>query len=305
MALWISEKVWKDSKATGNELVLLLALADHANDKRVAWPGTRSLQEKCNITSRDTLYRNLTKLEVTGELIIEPRKGPHGTNLYHVCTGISLSVVDYMRADLGLPTRQELMKNGRKQNLNDGKSKISESMQDPPEQAQGKVEEFVPKQYKVQTCEMVPVCEVSGTGLEVGGTNFEMKGTKVVHKPSLTVIKESSINQFNGKFDFLKFQNQVKSQIPQCEKFLPLFEASKFMGIFSNEENFPVLYLQCSDKRSQEILNSRYRSTCKSVFASMLLNPDCEVIFTNSQQIVFSHEGTMQLENMVSVKGED
>lgn len=108
MAISVIDRVWKKSSAKANGLLLMLAIADHANEHGLAWPGFRTLQEKTKIASRETIANNLRQLEITGELIIEHGKGPHGTHWYQVCSGLTLEKVDQMRAEKGLPSRQEL-----------------------------------------------------------------------------------------------------------------------------------------------------------------------------------------------------
>lgn len=108
MAISIIDRVWKKSGAKANGLLLMLAIADHANEHGLAWPGFRTLQEKTKIASRETIANHLRQLEIMGELIIEHGKGPHGTHWYQVCSGLPLEKVDEMRADKGLPSRQEL-----------------------------------------------------------------------------------------------------------------------------------------------------------------------------------------------------
>jgi len=77
--------VWKKSKAKGGTLLVLLAIADYANEKHddVAWPSVRTLAAKARMTERNVQLA-LKRLEKSGELAIEPGKGPYRTNLYRV-----------------------------------------------------------------------------------------------------------------------------------------------------------------------------------------------------------------------------
>jgi hypothetical protein len=74
--------VWEHSTAGGNTLVVLLRIADHADDYGIAWPGIDtphglSWSARC---SRATVQRAITKLEEAGELQVFARNGE--TNVY-------------------------------------------------------------------------------------------------------------------------------------------------------------------------------------------------------------------------------
>ncbi len=64
--------------------LMLLALADNANDAGVCWPGIDTLAGKCAVT-RSAVMRTLTRLEESGHVQVERRPG-HG-NVYHVLPG--------------------------------------------------------------------------------------------------------------------------------------------------------------------------------------------------------------------------
>ena len=82
MSIRVMSAVWKRSKAAGSELLMLLAIADHADDDGKAFPGTTSLAKKTRTTPRNV--RNLTKaLEELGELRIE-YGGGRFSNTYYV-----------------------------------------------------------------------------------------------------------------------------------------------------------------------------------------------------------------------------
>jgi len=75
--------VWEHSKQSGTKLLLLLALADHADDKGVCWPGIDRLARKTR-QSRRNVTRLLAELQKSGEIRIGVNEGPHGTNLYYL-----------------------------------------------------------------------------------------------------------------------------------------------------------------------------------------------------------------------------
>ena len=84
-------RVWQHSQQSGTALVLMLAIADHANDDGfMAWPSISSLARKAR-TSERQVYRLVSQLTEVGELEVRRRAGPHGTNLYRVLTPDTVS----------------------------------------------------------------------------------------------------------------------------------------------------------------------------------------------------------------------
>jgi hypothetical protein len=74
--------VFKKSKSTLGERLVLLALADHANDEgRNAYPSLGTLAEKSRLCERQ-VRRCIRKLEKSGELTVEIGEGWNGTNMY-------------------------------------------------------------------------------------------------------------------------------------------------------------------------------------------------------------------------------
>lgn len=81
--------VWKHCRYKGGAKVVLLALADNANDEGVAWPSVETLSEKAELTRRQT-QRILDRLEADGVLIIynrvmEGKPTQHFSNVYVIC----------------------------------------------------------------------------------------------------------------------------------------------------------------------------------------------------------------------------
>jgi hypothetical protein len=76
-------RVWESSRSRGSELLLLLAIADHANEDGYAYPGIASLARKARMSKRNTRYV-LGKLVKAGELIISRGTARRGTNEYRV-----------------------------------------------------------------------------------------------------------------------------------------------------------------------------------------------------------------------------
>lgn len=54
MSIKVMTKVWELSKHSGSKLLLQLAIADHANEDGVCWPGNIHLAKKCRLSMRHT-----------------------------------------------------------------------------------------------------------------------------------------------------------------------------------------------------------------------------------------------------------
>lgn len=87
MSLDASKLVWQHSKATGSALVILLALADHANEAFEAWPSVSTLAQRAKLTDRG-VQKLLRRLEADGE-ITPVRTGPRGVTVYRITCGTS------------------------------------------------------------------------------------------------------------------------------------------------------------------------------------------------------------------------
>lgn len=79
--------VWRSSRHKGSDLLLLLAIADFANDDGVAYPSIKTLAAKTRLQIRNVQYR-LRVLQKSQELTILLNAGPHGTHIYKVHVGV-------------------------------------------------------------------------------------------------------------------------------------------------------------------------------------------------------------------------
>ena len=90
MSIKVMTDVWKWSKATATDLLVLLALADIADDQGECWPSIRHLAKKCRIDER-TVQRRIRSLEELDEVVVirggERRAAPAG--LGRTATGSS------------------------------------------------------------------------------------------------------------------------------------------------------------------------------------------------------------------------
>jgi hypothetical protein len=87
MAIEIITEVWKHSKASGSDLLVLLAIADNANETtRTGFPGIKLLAQKSRISERNVQYCIAT-LKDLGELEVIPNYNEAGrqtSNIYRV-----------------------------------------------------------------------------------------------------------------------------------------------------------------------------------------------------------------------------
>jgi hypothetical protein len=75
MSVRVMAAVWEQSEAEGNDRLILLALADHADDETWScWPSIARLAQKTRVSGR-TVQRCLRKLEEIGEVATEARGG--------------------------------------------------------------------------------------------------------------------------------------------------------------------------------------------------------------------------------------
>ena len=79
---WMTH-VWNNSKQSGSQLLMLLAIADYANETGKAWPSIETLAQRTRQTHRNAL-RIIDKIEKSGELKVELRASDYGTNVYTV-----------------------------------------------------------------------------------------------------------------------------------------------------------------------------------------------------------------------------
>ena len=78
--------IWDKPPVGGSALLVLLALADNANDEGVCWPSIATLARKCVLSERQ-VQRMLRSLETRGLVRTEERKdekGEHHSNVYTV-----------------------------------------------------------------------------------------------------------------------------------------------------------------------------------------------------------------------------
>ena len=90
MSIAVMNWIWANSPASGNERLVLLALADACSrdDGTGCWPSAATIARKANISDR-TVRRVIARLEADGQVIVHRGGGRAGsTNSYTVVTGI-------------------------------------------------------------------------------------------------------------------------------------------------------------------------------------------------------------------------
>lgn len=84
MSIKIMTTVWDKADANGSELLMLLALADMANDTGICWPSIDHLAKKVRLDRRQAI-RLLDKLESKG--YISKKRRSNQTTIYRVNVG--------------------------------------------------------------------------------------------------------------------------------------------------------------------------------------------------------------------------
>lgn len=90
MSVQIIAKVWEMETSSPTEKLILLALAEHADDKGHCWPSITRLADKCSVCTR-TVIRQLEALATRGLIKAEKENGK--VNRYSIVTGDSKSLV--------------------------------------------------------------------------------------------------------------------------------------------------------------------------------------------------------------------
>lgn len=86
MSVEATNAVWKHSTMKGNRKLVLLALADYANDDWKSWPSVETLARKCG-TSVRSVQEIAKSIEASGELRVHHGAGIHGVNVYEILVG--------------------------------------------------------------------------------------------------------------------------------------------------------------------------------------------------------------------------
>lgn len=84
MSIRIMTNVWENSRASGTARLVLLAIADNANDEGISWPSKATIARKTLVSERQ-VQRIIQDLAAIGELeITRERHGRTTRNVYRV-----------------------------------------------------------------------------------------------------------------------------------------------------------------------------------------------------------------------------
>lgn len=93
--------VWKSSKHKGTARLVLLAIADHANDDGECWPSIARIADHANISKRQAV-RIVAELEADGSLQIQRGDGRNHTSRYLINSDIAMSPLPTENSDIAM-----------------------------------------------------------------------------------------------------------------------------------------------------------------------------------------------------------
>lgn len=109
MSIKVMSAVWANSKHKAGTLLVLLAIADFANDAGVAYPGQGTLAKKARL-SRMQVSRAIQKLVESDELAVKRGRSEYGTLVYQVrcnkllhATDVTSDVTSGAKRDVTFP----------------------------------------------------------------------------------------------------------------------------------------------------------------------------------------------------------
>ena len=101
---------WKQPIPSHRKLILL-AIADHADDQGICWPSQNGLGRKCGM-SRVSVWRNVKALVASGYITAEPRsaRGLKAANVYKCCMDETIGIPDVKICNIDVtPTQQQVI----------------------------------------------------------------------------------------------------------------------------------------------------------------------------------------------------
>jgi hypothetical protein len=109
MSIKVMSDVWDHSRANGTPLLVLLCLADWANDDGECWPSISTIGKKCRLKDNRHVKRVIRELERINEVVVvveggkSSRKGGVRSNLYMITVHMpadSMTVADWASSGL-------------------------------------------------------------------------------------------------------------------------------------------------------------------------------------------------------------
>jgi hypothetical protein len=83
VSIRVMTAVWSEAPYEGGALLVLLAMADWADDCGYCWPSVRTLAKKSRQTERN-VRKCVGRMKRDGAISVKPNGGPHSTNLYKI-----------------------------------------------------------------------------------------------------------------------------------------------------------------------------------------------------------------------------
>lgn len=106
MSIKIQAWVWENAAdVKGTDLLMLLAIADHANDEGICWPSVGTLAAKCRVSERQAQYI-ISRLEAADILEIERGVGRNHTSLYTIKGAADCTITTTERVQPTAPIRK-------------------------------------------------------------------------------------------------------------------------------------------------------------------------------------------------------
>lgn len=87
MSIEIMSRVWRIAPYSGGTLLVLLALADYADDYGICWPSQTDVAARARLTERQ-LRTTLRKLEKAGDLMVHAGRGRGNRTIYCILLGL-------------------------------------------------------------------------------------------------------------------------------------------------------------------------------------------------------------------------
>jgi hypothetical protein len=83
MSVKVMSAVWEREDMDASERLVMLSLADHADDEGVCYPSIARLCKRTSLTNR-TVQMAVKRLEARGLIYVEPNAGRNGTNMFYL-----------------------------------------------------------------------------------------------------------------------------------------------------------------------------------------------------------------------------
>ena len=105
MSIKIMSYIWDHSPQKGTHLLMLLTIADHANDQGEAWPSIKRLAHRCRVGERQAQYI-IRDLEESGELVVDHAVGRNHTSLYTIKGAAEFTFSQKVQSAAPLPEKK-------------------------------------------------------------------------------------------------------------------------------------------------------------------------------------------------------